>query len=140
MATLTKYQQDPTTVDKPKAALPARAIAVLANKFGINTTAERVQQHGLYKAAHALKVGADFFKPAVKAAQYIAEGGAVSLGMAVPGASDVVLKAAKVAATGFLENRVAKAEARREQRAAMAQAPKSQERTRGTYMLVPDMI
>lgn len=76
MATLTKCQQDPTTVNT-KAAVPA-------NKVGINTTAERVQQHRLYQAAHAVKVAADLFKPAAKAAQYIAEGGAVSMGMALP--------------------------------------------------------
>ncbi|MGA4539821.1 hypothetical protein ACPA54_07480 [Uniformispora flossi] len=141
MASQKSYVPDPNKAEK--ATLPTRAIAVLANKVGINTTAERLQNHKLYnklyKAAHAVKVAADFFKPAVKAAQYIAEGGAVSLGMAVPGASDVVLKAAKVAATGFLENRVSKAEARQEQRAAMAQAPKSRERARGTH-LVPDFI
>lgn len=134
MATQKTYKQDPETADKPKAALPARAIAVLANKVGINITPERVQKHDLYRAAHAVKVAADWFKPAVKAAAYIAEGGAVSLGMAVPGTSDALLKVAKVAATGLLDHVVTKAEERREQRAAMAQQPKSQERALGAHI------
>lgn len=140
LAILTKYQQDPNTVNKTRAKLPARAIAVLANKVGVHTTAERVAQHGLYKAAHALKVAADFVKPAAKAAQYIAEGGAVSMGMALPGTSDAVLKAAKIAATGFVDRLVTRAEARQEQRAAMAVPPKSQQRARTGPQLAFDLI